>query len=226
MKTKALPSVAELNRLFSYDPETGILRRRLTNDGHNAGDIAGGIGARGYYQVKIGRSSQISVHRIIWKMMTWKDPVGDIDHANGDTLDNRWANLREATRSQNQYNSTIRTDNKTGCPGVTFHKASGHYSAAIRCKGKRHWLGTYTTFDQAADVYRQASLNLHGEFSRFAGALAPKAGTSEDNNDIILVIDRVLQDYGTDRRLHAVLHRARSEIVKLRIKPTGQEFEP
>ena len=68
---------------------------------------AGCRDADGYLVMKF-EGVMFKVHRIIWKMVTGKEPVTIIDHRNTVRTDNRWANLREATRSGSRHHSSSR----------------------------------------------------------------------------------------------------------------------
>jgi hypothetical protein len=94
-------------------------------------------------------------------------PVGmDIDHANGDTLDNRRSNLRIATRSQNSANSMKRIG-ATGFKGVTkfFRPLKKQYVAQIRCGGSTKNLGYFETAEEAGRVYDRHAYEYWGEFA-------------------------------------------------------------
>lgn len=89
-----------------------------------------------------------------------------VDHANGDGLDNRRANLRPATRSQNNANARLRPDSTTGYKGVTYIKRAGKWQARIRVDGHLHSLGYYADPEQAARAYDAAALEAWGEYAR------------------------------------------------------------
>jgi hypothetical protein len=95
--------------------------------------------------------------------MTGKWPTPEIDYINGNRSDTRWANLREATRSQNSV--WRHTRNKLGVKGVWVEK-NGAYVAQIRSGGKLKYLGTFDTVSQAAAAYAQAAREAFGEFAR------------------------------------------------------------
>lgn len=106
-----------------------------------------------------GRTS-IQMHREIM------NAPGDmeVDHINGDGLDNRKANLRLATRAQNLRN-THRQKGRTGYRGIYWHKRNQMFHAAIKCDGKKHSLGYYYDAEHAARAYDYAAYHLHGEFA-------------------------------------------------------------
>lgn len=87
-----------------------------------------------------------------------------VDHANRDTMDNRRSNLRICTHAENMRN---RRSRKRDVPkGVT--RSGKKFSARIRVDGAVKHLGTFTTVAAAAEAYRNAAMELHGEFARAA----------------------------------------------------------
>lgn len=88
-----------------------------------------------------------------------------VDHKNHNTLDNRRSNLRACTRSQNQRNRRLNANSTTGVKGVRFDRSSGRYIAEIRTGGERLHLGRFVDLDTAAEAYRRAAEQFHGEFA-------------------------------------------------------------
>jgi hypothetical protein len=90
-----------------------------------------------------------------------------VDHRNCDGLDNRRANLRLATHSQNQCNKRKRRS-KTSSRfiGVSFDKWTGRWYASIKTNGKTIWLGRFDSEIEAAKAYDRAAIKYHGEFAR------------------------------------------------------------
>jgi hypothetical protein len=82
------------------------------------------------------------------------------------TLDNRRANLRHATPSQQACNRRIDARSTSGYKGVTFNKQSGRWKAQIGIQGKRFFLGLFDTPIEASKAYEDAAGTHHGEFSR------------------------------------------------------------
>jgi len=105
----------------------------------------------------------ILIHRVVMKA-----PKGvQVDHINGDPLDNRKENLRICTPSENCRNRKVRRDSKSGYKGVEM-KSSGRFQAYIGNPDKksRHIrLGTYDAPEQAARAYDRKAIELHGEFA-------------------------------------------------------------
>lgn len=109
-----------------------------------------------------GKQAHISMHREV---------IGDIgnlqaDHRNGNRLDNRKANLRPATHSQNQMNKGVQVNNKSGQRGVYFNKRRQQWYAQICLNGVRKFLGAHPSLEKASKAYTEAAKVLHGEFRR------------------------------------------------------------
>lgn len=111
------------------------------------------------------RMRTVGMHRFI---MGVTDSRLEVDHENLNTLDNRRANLRVATRSQNQHNRRRQSNNRSGYKGVGWHRASSKWRARIAIGGKQVFLGLFSTPEEAFAAYCKASSELHGEFGRAA----------------------------------------------------------
>ena len=90
------------------------------------------------------------------------------DHANGNGLDNRRANLRESTRAQNAANRRMHVTNPSGFKGVRRRadNPKSPWTARICVDRKERHLGYFATAEEAARAYDAAALKLHGEFAR------------------------------------------------------------
>lgn len=92
----------------------------------------------------------------------------EIDHADGDGLNNRRSNLRWATRAQNQFNIGPKAYNPSGLKGISFDPRCRKWRARIRIGGRETFLGYFETPEAAAEAYREAAHRYHGEFMRVA----------------------------------------------------------
>lgn len=90
----------------------------------------------------------------------------EIDHINGDRLDNRRCNLRVVDHAQNNQNKGLRKDSTTGFKGVCLDKKSGRYLAYINAYGIRTYLGVFHDKKLAAMAYDEAAKKLHGEYAQ------------------------------------------------------------
>lgn len=77
-----------------------------------------------------------------------------VDHKNQDKLDNRRDNLRDATKSLNALNSKISTTNKSGRKGVSWHRGSGRWRAALWLDGRQIHLGFFDDIELASQAYQ------------------------------------------------------------------------
>jgi len=111
-----------------------------------------------------GSKKRILIHRLIMN-----PPKGmEIDHKNGNGLDNRRSNLRICTREENGRHRKLSILNTSGYHGVHYCKDSKRrkrWMASIRINKKKTYLGRYYTKEEAAEVYKHASLKYHKEFS-------------------------------------------------------------
>jgi hypothetical protein len=161
---RQLPSIEQVRNHLSYDPDTGeftwlVQRRNKALVGSRAGRTL----KSGYRSLKLF-NVEIMAHRVAFAVMTGRWPRHLIDHINGNPLDNRWCNLREATNSQNQANRSV-VLSRSGILGVTWHKQSRKWQAAIKQNGKNKHLGLFDDIDEAANAYKRAALDLYGSYS-------------------------------------------------------------
>lgn len=92
----------------------------------------------------------------------WPDP--EVDHKNRKHDDNRWRNLREATRLQNTANHSGKKIKKSGLP-VGVYTERGRFRACLSHKGKQIRLGVFDTVAEAEEARRTGSLGLNGDFA-------------------------------------------------------------
>lgn len=155
-----------LREVLDYNPDTGVFRWRVTTSNRSiAGNIAGGRDNRGYVQIRVlGRKRW--AHRLAWLLMTGDEPDGLIDHINGDKSDNRFANLRLASRGQNSMNQ--RQKPHRALPKGVYQyddKHGGRPYAQIRFEKQTRFLGAFDTVQAAKSAYDRAAVELFGEFA-------------------------------------------------------------
>lgn len=90
--------------------------------------------------------------------------VDVIDHANGNPLDNRRANLRVCTAKENARNSSISKSNKLGVKGVRLTE-SGKYNVRIVADGIEIYIGNYATIEEAVAARTEAEIKYHGAYA-------------------------------------------------------------
>lgn len=150
------------NKYFSYDPETGILIWKITNNRKKAGDEAGLVHISDGSKVVTLFSKQYKYHRIAWLLHHGKWPDGVIDHINGIKTDNRISNLRDVSNLINAQNQRkAAKNNKTGYLGVSKRKRSVRWRASIKVNGLTKDLGTFATAEEAHQAYIVAKRQHH-----------------------------------------------------------------
>lgn len=120
-----------LVKRYVYDPETGVFNSR------RLGCAVGRTDIKGYTELQI-KGNKYRGHRLAWFYMEKVWPTLMIDHINGIKADNRWANLRLVTNSQNQQNKrNLVSNNTSGYTGVHWSKQAKRWIAYIKKDGKR-----------------------------------------------------------------------------------------
>jgi hypothetical protein len=152
-------NASEIQKIIHYNPETGIFTRlEKTSSNAKRGEILGNIDkVHGYVRIMVGGKRYLA-HRLAWFYTHGYWPPNDIDHINGDKVDNRICNLREATRAENTQNIRRAQINNfsTGVLGVSFDSESGKFKASIGINGKTKNLGRFSTIEEASVAYESA----------------------------------------------------------------------
>jgi hypothetical protein len=144
-----------LKELLHYDPDTGKWTWLVASGPIRMGQRAGRFNSHGRVQIGVGGRKWVATH-LAWLYMTGEWPKSYIDHKNRNKSDDRWENLRLATRSQNMVNFPHLRPKRPDLPrGVTAHQ--GKYLARISIDGKRKHIGVFETPEAASAAYLKAS---------------------------------------------------------------------
>lgn len=161
------PTAEEIKRLLDYNAQTGALTWRTRGypawDARYAGTVAGAT-TGGYRQVSV-QNKRYPVAHVVWVWMTGAWPKAQIDHVDRDPLNNRFANLREASSALNCANQGVRANNKLGLKGVHYDPTRKKYKAQIQFDRRKKHLGWFTTKEAAAKAYRRAAIILNDDFA-------------------------------------------------------------
>ena len=114
-----------------------------------------------YIQTRI-KGTMVKLHRYIMNISTSNLVV---DHINRNPLDNRKSNLRICSYKENSFNKSIRVDNTSGIPGVSFHKTNKKWRAKIKYNNLTIHLGYFEDINEALINRRVAEEILFGEYS-------------------------------------------------------------
>ena len=111
-----------------------------------------------------GKQKSYYMHRILMG-----DPKGlEVDHIDGNGINNRRSNLREATKAQNRHNQRVSIANSSGYKGVSWHKSCDKWHARIKRDGKSQHLGLFKTAEAAHAAYCRASAEIDCIFGRLS----------------------------------------------------------
>ncbi len=142
-------NAAQLREAMSYDPESGLLVWLIRPSKRvHIGDIAGRKMASGYIQIKLFNKYYMA-HRLAWLHYYGVWPSQRIDHINRIKTDNRIANLRDVSSSENSWNTGLHPSNKSGAPGVIWRPRFNRWQVSIKRQGKMHFVGNFIELNDA-----------------------------------------------------------------------------
>jgi hypothetical protein len=157
----------DLAALLDYEPETGVFRWKVRSGRATVGMVAGTAHNRGYWQINV-RGKLYLAHRLAWFITHGEWPAQDTDHINGDKQDNRIANLRLASRSENMANTGPKQNSASGIKGVWLFKRTGKWAAGYRKDGRMVHVGYFDTVQEAEQAHRAAYEKAFGIYARAA----------------------------------------------------------
>ena len=149
-------TVERVKELFSYDG-TGLIwliDRPNAPRGSRAGYVSGPKNGKRYRLVTVDNKLH-GEHRLIWMLQTGEIPI-QVDHQDGNGLNNRFENLRSVTRVENQHNLRKRKDNTSGVTGVCWHKTRKQWVVRISTDRKVKCVGYFADFEAAVAARRKA----------------------------------------------------------------------
>lgn len=164
----------DLFYLLNYDEYSGKLSWAIDRSCNiKQGDVFGGLTTSGdpssksVYRRGTIYGKKYRTHRLIWLYVTGEWPSGDIDHINGDSLDNRFSNLRDVPKSENARNQKLHITNKTGICGVFYNPrySGGKWFARISVDGVENVILRTADFFEACCARKSAELQLGYHFN-------------------------------------------------------------
>jgi len=161
MKAREIPK--EVSKYFIYNPQTGIIKRKITvNNRAKKGSIVGSLRSHGYLTTSYDYK-QYYIHRLAWFLHHGNQPEY-IDHINGIKTDNRLANLRNCSNSQNNMNVGKMSNNTSGHTGVYWIKDRKSWKAVITVNYKTIYLIMSKDKDTVINARKQAEIKYFGEY--------------------------------------------------------------
>jgi hypothetical protein len=157
-----------LREVLYYDLKTGIFTWRVSPVGWiKVGDPAGSITKKGYIRICVDGAMYMA-HRLAVLYVTGAWPVDQVDHWDMIKSNNAWLNLRQADNGGNQFNTTLRRDNKSGHKNVSWHPTYNEWIVSFSFDGKRKHPFKSEDLELAAFVASEWRDKLHGKFARTA----------------------------------------------------------
>lgn len=156
---------SRLKELLNYDKDSGDFTWNIVWPGVKVGEIAGSIkDTRGkkYLRISLDRKSYYA-HRLAYLFVEGTFPKEEIDHIDGDGLNNCWVNLREVSSLENKRNSRLPKTNTSGVLGVSWSKNANKWRVSIKVDRKSIHLGYFNSLDSAAKARKDAEVlyNFH-----------------------------------------------------------------
>jgi len=153
----------ELIDRFYYREDGNLVYRKDIGNRVKQGTVAGYISSRGRTIVMINNKSYY-LHRLIY-LYHYKELPKYIDHIDNNTYNNKIENLRPCTILENTYNSSVRSDSRTGHKGVGYVKKTNSWRVRVSIDKKRKYIGYFKDFELACLAADQAREKYHGEFA-------------------------------------------------------------
>ena len=151
--------VEKLKELLEYiDGE--LYWKEDRKPGIKKGDRAGGVDiikGKPYRKLTVC-GNRLKYHRVVFAIFNGRFPKDEIDHVDGNGLNNKIENLREVTRLENMKNRKMYINNASGMSGVNWHKINNKWNARISVNNKRIALGSFDLLDDAISAKKIANL--------------------------------------------------------------------
>lgn len=155
----------ELKRLLKYDPDIGVFywinqRRGRPKSNNEAGNTCK---INGYVRITLN-GVQHKAHKLAFLYMDGHYP-DIVDHINRHRSDNRWCNLRACSIQQNNFNTSKKSTNTSGHPGVYWQQTRNKWRVIVGKNGRQHSFGYHEDYELAALVADEAKVKLFGNYA-------------------------------------------------------------
>lgn len=147
--------IEELRATFEYHEDGYLIRKK---NGKPTGQHANTT--QGYARVKVG-GRMLRAHRVIYAIIHGEMPAGQIDHINGNRVDNRIENLRDVSHSENQHNHKTPENNTSGFTGVGWHAPLQKWVSRIKVNNRTLHLGYFENLEDAVKARKMAKIKYH-----------------------------------------------------------------
>jgi len=163
-----------LKEVLDYNPASGVLVWRKSRGSVKTGTVAGSEwlskDGKRYRQIRI-LGSLYYAHRIVFLYVDGCMPSEEVDHINGNGLDNRWCNLRLVSSSLNRRNTRLSRQNTSGVVGVSWLDDKKKFFAQIKINRETKFLGYHNDLISAVAARKNAEVKYG--FHRNHGSIRP-----------------------------------------------------
>ncbi|EGQ9298919.1 hypothetical protein E4T16_15230 [Vibrio parahaemolyticus] len=148
--------VTKIRNQLTYDPDSGIIQWKESGRGRRANLVAGCVKRKkgNVWRRIVIDGKEYTSGQIAWSIMTGHFPDFIIDHKDGDSLNDKWSNLRRGDNCVAQRNLARSRRNKTGVTGVK--QSNGYFVAYIGVGKKQKYLGSTSDFFEAVCLRKRA----------------------------------------------------------------------
>lgn len=156
----------EAQELFHYDRETGLMWwiKRRSNNTRLGTPFKFTNASHGYIVIRINNKLEL-LHRVAWVYANGDIPAGmEIDHIDGDKLNNKLSNLRMSNHQENNQNKPMRPDNTSGYKGVWKRKGFNIWYADVQANNRKIRLGPFSSPESANKEAVKLRESMHKEF--------------------------------------------------------------
>lgn len=154
----------KLRELLEYDPETGLWTWLVSVNKRPYGSLAGTVSVHGYLIITFA-GVKYRAAKLAHLYMTGEWPSDEMDHIDKDKLNDRWVNLRVASRSENALNRDLQSNNVSDARGVHWDSIRGKWFAQVKKGGINHFCGRFDNIGEAIAARDAAAMTLHGDFA-------------------------------------------------------------
>lgn len=151
-----------LVEVFECDYD-GWLYNRHSRGRAKIGERAGYLDVHNYWRVVIDYKKYY-VHHLVWFYVHGEWPSSELDHIDGNSMNNAPANLRLCNRTQNNCNRKRRPTGESGLRGAYLDKRNLQWHSQIQFGSQSYFLGNFDTPKEAHEAFEYAAKKLHGEF--------------------------------------------------------------
>lgn len=149
-----------VKELLTYDPKTGVFRWKVNRSNIKAGSVAGCESLKNgkrYWLIRVD-GKLFHAHRLAWLLMQGEFPLEQIDHIDGNGLNNQIENLRAVSTTENLRNQRKNSKNSSGAAGVRWYRPTRKWQARIKVGRKDIHLGYFADKSEAISARKAAEI--------------------------------------------------------------------